>query len=144
MTVHPEASEQLREQMSRSAQRQGGGGASVRPVSASVTAAAARAVAQARERLGKLTGTELVRAHKQLRDATRSLQLAEKIREHRARPVAANPFAAAGGPLGTDVTTRAIRDREATDGARPLLHLPGRTWFVGMFCGPTRFLSDPP
>jgi len=109
MTVHPEASEQLREQMSRSQQRQGG--ASVRPVSASVTAAASRAVATARERLGKLNGTELVRAHKQLRDATRSLQLAEKIRELRAHPVAANPFAAAG-PLGTDVT-RAIRDREA-------------------------------
>ena len=49
-----------------------------------------------------LTGTELVRAQKQLRNTARSLHLAEKVRDHRAaRPVSANPFQVGAAAMGS-------------------------------------------
>jgi Helicase conserved C-terminal domain len=106
MTVHPEASERLRRQMSQASHNSS---SSNNPLSASVNQAGQRAILAAKARLRIIEGHDLKRAAKQLRDATRSLELAEKIAAHRARPVATSVFSV--GNSGTDAT-RASREEE--------------------------------
>jgi hypothetical protein len=90
MTVHPEASEKLRRQMSQENRNNNSHNNSVRsvPTAGSVNQAGQRAIIAAKARLHTIQDLDLKRAAKQLRDATRSLDLAEKILVHRLRPVA--------------------------------------------------------
>jgi Helicase conserved C-terminal domain len=113
MTVHPEASEKLRRQMSQANSSSNSNNNRVRPVSTSVGSvnqAGQRAILAAKARLRDIEGQDLKRAAKQMRDATRSLELAEKILVHRARPVATSVFDVVGHSA-TDMT-RASRELE--------------------------------
>ena len=116
MTVHPEASKELREQMLGASQRYTSG-----PGSKSVGATASLAVREARRRLREIEATNLEKSFKECVAISNSLTLVEKVIKHREGPVAANPFAVKSGDMAQHQTKeeRIIHDHYCgcTEGA---------------------------
>ena len=120
MTVHPEASVELRQQLAShrnsgsSAFGSSSSSSSVNRVGryATVDSFARQSLNAARSRLSELkSSTSIPRQVEEVKYTSKSLQLAEAVKSHRASaPRAANPFAATGN---TDASDSAAMEREA-------------------------------